>query len=75
MKNMLAILAVLGFFLEGLTNLYGLIEWWPGEEEVSEHVLLHLGYLAGSVAGVSVAIACMFIPGNMNDHRLMYQNR
>jgi hypothetical protein len=60
MKIVLAILAIGGFCLEGLSSLYGLIQFWPEESDqgVIEHIGHFAGYFAGSVAGVFVAIAC-----------------
>ena len=63
MKIVLAILAIGGFCLEGLSSLYGLYQFWPeGSRQDTRSVIVHIGtfagYSAGSAAGVFVAIAC-----------------
>ena len=60
MKIILAILAICGFCLEALSTLYALVEFSGGMEgsELIGHYAMNAGYLAGSAAGICVAIAC-----------------
>ena len=59
MKNVLAILAIGGFCLEGLSTLYNTFQFWPrdGFLAVIGHIGTSSGHFAGSAAGVFLAIA------------------
>ena len=59
MKNVLAILAIGGFCLEGLSTLYNTFQFWPpdGFLAVIGHIGTSAGHFAGSAAGVFLAIA------------------
>jgi len=59
MKNVLAILAIGGFCLEGLSTLYNTFQFWPrdGFLAVIGHIGTSTGHFAGSAAGVFLAIA------------------
>ncbi len=61
MKIVLGVLAILGFGLEGIAIILGGLEYWPEnaapDGEHIFHVLLHIGYLAGCVAGMCLGLA------------------
>ncbi len=59
MKNVLAILAIGGFCLDGLSTLYNTFQFWPrdGFLAVIGHIGTSSGHFAGSAAGVFLAIA------------------
>jgi len=59
MKNVLAILAIGGFCLQGLSTLYNTFQFWPrdGFLAVIGHIGTSAGHFAGSAAGVFLAIA------------------
>ena len=57
MKTILVTLAIVGFGLEGLATLFITFQSWT-ETGSLDIDAIDVGYLAGSVAGVFVAIAC-----------------
>ena len=57
MKTILVTLAIVGFGLEGLATLSITFQSWTETGSLDIHAI-DVGYLAGSVAGVFVAIAC-----------------
>ena len=69
MKIILVTFAIVGFGLDGLVTLYNTFQFWPPSEspsgepyadlhDITTHVHESTCYLAGSIAGAFVAIAC-----------------
>jgi len=64
MKNILAILAIMGFCLHGIGGIYSGVKYFEAVSdrpvaEVVEYIVLRVTWLGGSLAGVFVAISCL----------------
>ncbi len=64
MKNILAILAIMGFCLSGIGGIYTAVRYSEAISEAPvgemvEYVVLRLLFLSGNLAGVFVAISCL----------------
>ncbi|HJN90484.1 MAG TPA: hypothetical protein QGG93_09145 [Verrucomicrobiota bacterium] len=63
MKNILASLAIIGFCLSGIANIYTAIKYFEFIERdtfhIVEHIVLNGIWFSGHLAGVFVAISCL----------------
>ena len=64
MKNILAILAIIGFCVHGIGGIYSGVKFFKAVSngpvaEVVEYIVLRVTLLSGSLAGVFVAISCL----------------